>query len=688
MFKYKINIKGAISMKEKALASKILLLGMDGMDPRFTRRMLKKGKMPNVQKLLDRGAANKDLAMLGGHPTITPPMWTTLACGCNANVHGITQFYRKAEDLDAQAYNIDSRNCKAEPLWNVFAEAGWKTLVWHWPGSSWPPTSDSENLFVVDGTSPGSVGMAVCQVDGEFMVGGNVEMKGVTYRERAVTDAVAPCVVNDLELESKEDAGVPKIGEEDMTNSTHRVIMTQEQRNTEFTNTPIDVAQTSIGEPKNWTGIEVPENAKECTILFSKGMISRPALILQDETGKYSKLAIYKNKKAEEPIVELEDGVMKTNIIDEAMKADGSRYKVNRNMRILRMEEDGSQFAMYVSAAMDTENDSVWHPKRLFKEVVENVGYLAPTSMLGNQSVDLITNCMLANWYASADWQSAAMQYVIDNEEMDIVFSHFHGIDLQSHMFLKHMNEKPINKLPVAEVVKFAEDVYEQADYYIGKFMHYLDEGWTIVVFSDHGLVSTEYGQPFLADAAGVNLRVLQQYGLTEVLHDENGNELPKIDWAKTKAVALGENHIWVNLKGRDPHGIVDPADKYDVETEIIDALYSYRDPETGKRIVSIAMRNKEAAIVGLGGSDSGDVIYFNEEGFNFDHGDCLTTSYGAEDTSVAPIFLAAGPGIKENFLTDRIIRQTDFAATVAVLGGVRMPAQCEGAPVYQILTE
>ena len=88
-------------MKEKALAQKILLLGMDGMDPRFTMRMLKKGKMPNVQRLLDKGAANKDLAMRGGHPTITPPMWTTLETGRYANVYGITQFYRKAEDIDA-----------------------------------------------------------------------------------------------------------------------------------------------------------------------------------------------------------------------------------------------------------------------------------------------------------------------------------------------------------------------------------------------------------------------------------------------------------------------------------------------------------------------------------------------------------------------------------------------------------
>ena len=47
--------------------------------------------------------------------------------------------------------------------------------------------------------------------------------------------------------------------------------------------------------------------------------------------------------------------------------------------------------------------------------------------------------------------------------------------------------------------------------------------------------------------------------------------------------------------------------------------------------------------------------------------------------------FIAAGPGIKKNYLTDRIVKHVDVAPTVAVLMGVRMPEQCEGAPVYQI---
>ena len=70
------------------------------------------------------------------------------------------------------------------------------------------------------------------------------------------------------------------------------------------------------------------------------------------------------------------------------------------------------------------------------------------------------------------------------------------------------------------------------------------------------------------------------------------------------------------------------------------------------------------------------------------DHADSLAMTYGEAGTSVSPIFLAAGPGIKENFVTERVIREVDVAPTVAVLGGVRMPRECEGAPVYQILAE
>ena len=49
----------------KAAAEKILLLGVDGMDPRLTRKYVDEGKLPHVKKLIERGACREDLVLLG-----------------------------------------------------------------------------------------------------------------------------------------------------------------------------------------------------------------------------------------------------------------------------------------------------------------------------------------------------------------------------------------------------------------------------------------------------------------------------------------------------------------------------------------------------------------------------------------------------------------------------------------------
>ena len=176
--------------------------------------------------------------------------------------------------------------------------------------------------------------------------------------------------------------------------------------------------------------------------------------------------------------------------------------------------------------------------------------------------------------------------------------------------------------------------------------------------------------------------------GFTALKRDAEGNLLKEIDWSKTKAVATRTCHIWINLKGRDKTGIVAPEDKYKVEEEIIDALYNYRDPQSNRRVISIAMRNKDAAILGLSGPEVGDIVYWLEEGFHRVHGDSLPTQNGYFETSVSPIFIAAGQGIKQGYTTERVIRQVDLAPTVSALFGVRMPAQNEGSVVHQILSE
>ena len=102
--------------------------------------------------------------------------------------------------------------------------------------------------------------------------------------------------------------------------------------------------------------------------------------------------------------------------------------------------------------------------------------------------------------------------------------------------------------------------------------------------------------------------------------------------------------------------------------------------------MVSIALRNKEAEILGLNGPDTGDIVAFNREGHATEHGSSLSTFRGAYGTTVSPIFVAAGKGIKHDADMERTIRQVDIVPTISMMLDLPMTDKCEGAPLYQII--
>ncbi|MBQ2994315.1 MAG: nucleotide pyrophosphatase, partial [Peptococcaceae bacterium] len=301
---------------------------------------------------------------------------------------------------------------------------------------------------------------------------------------------------------------------------------------------------------------------------------------------------------------------------------------------------------------------------------------------------DIIIKCGHEQWKQSAEWQANAMQYMMDNEGVEVVFSHFHGPDLAGHAYLKYMKERETSKVSEETARAWHENTYKWSDDYIGSFLPYIDKGWTIIVTSDHALICPEHDHQEMGSNESLNVGVMERLGYTVRKVDENGNPYDEIDWEKTRAIQCRANSIYVNLKGRDRHGIVDPADKYELEEQIITDLYGYKDPKTGKRIVALALHNKDAVLLGITGELAGDIVFMLHEGYNFDHGESLSTACGHNDTSVSPIFVAAGHGVKPGYTVKNYIREVDVAPTVSVLLGCEIPANCEGAPAYEIFTE
>ncbi len=677
---------------QNASSDKIIVVGIDGFEPSLAKKFMDQGKMPNLKAFVEQGACREDLVLLGGVPTVTPPMWTTLATGAYPNTHGITAFFNQHPDkLDTAVYALDSRSCKAEPLWNVFAEAGKQTLVWHWPGSSWPPTSSSPNLSVVDGTQPTAVNMGTALIDWESIGMADERIEKLIFSPyNAPRGNVNGCVITGLEDSiGAEDASSGGNGGESLKailngkEFTTLVMSEEENEISTLGNITVNVCNSPIKAAHGW--VNAPADAKEFTIITSAGFVHRPCLILKNQDGIYDRVAIYKSKKELEPIVTLQEGVYTPYVKDEILHEE-EKVQGYRSISLLELREDGSYLRYWMSSAYNVEGDLVWHPKSLYREIAENVGMPPQLSTITGKKPENITEIILPALDYYCDWQANCLRYLMENEKYDIIFSHLHNVDDVGHMFwhfAKHFDDWGNDEHFYQGAI---EKIYIQTDRYLGTFLPFLEKDWSIVITSDHGLICEEHHLPVLTEGC-VSVPVMKELGYTVLKTDENGNELREIDWEKTRAIAIRAGNIYINLKGRNPQGIVEPEYKYELEGQIISDLYNYRDPRTGKRVVSLALRNKDAVILGVGGNEEfGDVIFFMDEGFNLIHMDSLPTYMGYFDTSVSPIFVAAGKGFKNGYYTDRHIRQVDLAPTLAVLGGVRVPAQNEGSVIHQIL--
>ena len=701
-------------LRSKGLTDKLLLLGIDGMDPSFTKRMVEEGKMPNTKKLMELGACRDDLMLLGAVPTITPPMWATLGTGCYPMTHGIMDYNLSGDDLEITYAAFYSNFLKVQPLWNITAEAGKKTLVWHWPGGAWPPTSDSENLITVDGSSPGAVCAFSSARDFDTVFIASTKAQKPSYM---------PMAIRDSHLEGDEKLGYLGIPQQSSRTPEAQALLKKyydeyvenlgvegytvpgsfvtnaiqfEDPEKEFggkglmwdlADFPSACSISPIFPPQGW-GFEVPADSKEFIMLTGMGKVVRYCLILKNAEGKYDKVAMYADKNKDEAIYVLENDVYTPYVFDYLPKADGTPEKVHRTFRMLEIAEDGSYVRIWASRGMSCEDDSVWTPRSLFKEITDKFGQVVPTSQMTGNDPEMILKCNHEQWKKSAEWQSKCMHYMIQEHGVEVIFSHYHGPDLEGHNYMKYLKERPTSKISEDQALEYAAATYSLTDDYIGSFMHLIDEGWTIMVFSDHAQVCPEAEAHVIGESCGICVDPLRSMGYTVMKKDENGKDMPEVDWSKPRAVQTRSNSIYINLKGREPHGIVDPADKYELEEQIITDLYNYKDATTGHRIVSMALHNKDAVLLGLGGPMGSDIVFFVHDDYCYDHGNGLSTACGHNNTTLSPIFLAAGPGIKANYRTTRYIREVDVAPTAAVLLGVDVPAECEGAPAYQILSE
>jgi len=109
---------------------KVLLIGWDAADWKVARPLMDAGEMPNLKRLVERGAS---AAITTLQPSFSPMLWTSIATGKRPFRHGVHGFAEPQPDgRGVQRISNLSRKCKA--LWNILGQSGLRSIVVGW----WP----------------------------------------------------------------------------------------------------------------------------------------------------------------------------------------------------------------------------------------------------------------------------------------------------------------------------------------------------------------------------------------------------------------------------------------------------------------------------------------------------------------------------------------------------------------------
>ena len=110
------------------LTRRVALIGWDGADWQVIHPLLDAGLMPNLQKLVERGVMG-NIATL--QPVLSPLLWTSIATGKTADVHGVLGFF-EPDPVGGALRPVASGARKTKAIWNILHQAGLSSLVLNW----------------------------------------------------------------------------------------------------------------------------------------------------------------------------------------------------------------------------------------------------------------------------------------------------------------------------------------------------------------------------------------------------------------------------------------------------------------------------------------------------------------------------------------------------------------------------
>lgn len=377
-------------------------------------------------------------------------------------------------------------------------------------------------------------------------------------------------------------------------------------------------------------------------------------------------------------------------------------------IKIKEISPKGDRLVLYLTSLYNTIG---WTNPEIFGEKIVRNAIIY--ELARKNKVDYMISGKIKSFLSLARKEvltiAQTVSYMKNDMNWDVCFFHIHTLDSVNHSTLGYLYKKSpmFTEKKESKALEHIRTAYQLIDELVKLLVKSCVDEDTIVVFlSDHGA---------LPSWRVVNLLpTLIDNGLLRYKWDDIQKNFT-VDWKNTKAFPyLEPPYIWINLKGRDPYGIVEPKDYESVREQIIEALYQLKDPDTGKSIVKTAIKKEDASDLGQNGDRIGDVIYFLNPSYQlFDYRleqlnpaiqppdllekpeayntevNCAAHAYYLPnaklgDYTVSVPMIINGPGIEKGFEVRKIVKLIDIAPTLSYALQISEPKQSQGRVIHE----
>lgn len=525
---------------------RMIILGVDGMDPTMLSQFMADGDMPNLEKLADMGGF---MSLGTSTPPQSPVAWSNFITGMDPGGHGIFDFIAldrttllpylsaaRVEESDSEPLKIGRWRIPlgsqetvllrdGQAFWEILDANGIPTTMFRVP-VNYPPIPAGEKALSGMGTPDlrGTSGTFTFFTDDPTYESGSVSggvIKAAEFANGVLTDTVE---------------GPANAFLADAPRSTTALTVTVDFEN------PVALIQfgderalLKVGEWSEWLAVEFE---------LVPGLVEIPGMV-----------------------------------------------------RVF-LKETAPHFSLYISPVNIDPRDAaqpIANPVEYAFELAEAAGPFytqeMPEDTKALSAKVLTPRQFIAQSELVMDERRRLLRYELDRfrsrDDRRFLFFYLSSVDQRNHMLAKQMDpDHPFHDPDTPKDLSDAmRTLYKEIDELVGWVLEDLGDQTKFIVMSDHGFA------PFRRQA---NLNSwLEQNGYLQLKNPDRRDEsewLIGIDWRETRAFGIGLNSLYLNVRGRERSGIVSPRDREELAREIVAALEKWIDPETGERVVTQAL--------------------------------------------------------------------------------------------------